>query len=359
MRATGARRQAIRRVSGRRNGPGRSMIAGSLNRLTRNGRTASNESGPPRFINTTATRAISGRSDRFGEQTRECLDILGWRLRQHTMSEIEYKGSIAEQLAQVSHPGLEKRAARDQQNWVQISLNRRERLQPLAGIPGRYHCIEADPIDPGFRYVALVEKTCTTREADDRMTRKALLQGRDDGSRRFDDQASERRFRQHTRPSVKELHDFGARLDLRCEKLDGALDENADQRVETLNIAIGPTLDLSKVSARPAFHHVGRDRPRRTGKPDQGSLRAERLGNAANGLEHRFKARNNLAGIEPGNAAAIRDRLEERALPFAKSQFLSERVRYQQNVGKQDRSVHAIAPHWLQSHLGSQCRGQA
>src|SRR6266404_5865490 len=96
MRATGARRQAIKRASGQRNGPGRPMIAGSLNRLTRNGRTASNESGPPRFINTTATRVISGRSDAFGEQMSECLYILERRLRQHTMSEIEYKGAAPE-----------------------------------------------------------------------------------------------------------------------------------------------------------------------------------------------------------------------------------------------------------------------
>ncbi len=69
----------------------------------------------------------------------------------------------------------------------------------------------------------MLEETRTTREADDRMIRKALLQGRDDGSRRFDDPASERRFRQDARPSVEKLHNFGARLDLRCEKVDVAI----------------------------------------------------------------------------------------------------------------------------------------
>src|SRR6202011_4858451 len=108
MWATGARRQAIKRASGQRNGHGRPMIAGSLNRLTRNGRTASNESGPPRFINTTATRAISGRSDRFGKQLRERFYIFGRRLRQHAMSEVEDERCIAEQPAQVSHRGFER-----------------------------------------------------------------------------------------------------------------------------------------------------------------------------------------------------------------------------------------------------------
>src|ERR1700756_1113775 len=142
------------------------------------------------------------------------------------------------------------------------------------------------------------------------MIRKAMLQGRDYGSCWVNAPASERRFRQDARPSVEELHDFGTRLDLRREKLDGALDENTDQRLETLNVVIGPTLDLSEVSARPAFHHIGRDRPWRTGKPYQGGFRAERLEDAANGLEHWFEAQNNLPGIEPSNVTAVLDRLE-------------------------------------------------
>src|SRR5215510_10299478 len=266
-------------------------MAGSSNRLTRNGRTASNEPGPPRFINTTATRAISDHNERFGKQLGECLYAFGRRLRQHAMSEVEDEGSIAKQPAQVSHRSLERRAASDQQNWVEITLNRRERLQPLTGVAGWDHLIKADPVDPSLSDVALVENTRATREANDRMIRKAPLQGRNDGSRRFDDPAPERRFRQDACPSVEELDDFGARLDLTGEKIDGALDKNADQRVETLDIAIGPTLDPSEVSAVPAFHHIGRDGPRRTGKPDQGGLRAERGGNAASGLEHRLKAR--------------------------------------------------------------------
>src|SRR5438309_134406 len=143
----------MRRARGQRNRPGRPTMAGSLNRLTRNGRTACNESGPPRFINTTATRAISHRSYRFGEQLSECLYVLERRLRQHTMAEVEDKGSSAESSAQLFHLGLESGAARDQQNWVEISLHSCKRLQPLAGIAGRNHWIEADPVDPGFRNV--------------------------------------------------------------------------------------------------------------------------------------------------------------------------------------------------------------
>ena len=85
----------------------------------------------------------------------------------------------------------------------------------------------------------------------------------------------------------------------------------------------------------------------------------ERLGNPANGLEHWLKARNNLPGIEPPNAAAVLDRLEDRTLPFSERQSLSESVRNQQNVGEQDSPIHTIAPNRLQRQLGSKRRGQA
>ena len=47
------------RANGKRSGAGSRMIAGSLNRLNRNGSTAASESGPPRFISTIAVRAMS------------------------------------------------------------------------------------------------------------------------------------------------------------------------------------------------------------------------------------------------------------------------------------------------------------
>src|SRR6266852_4641874 len=132
---------------------------------------------------------------------------------------------------------------------------------------GGDHRIEPDPIDPRLGDIALVENTRAAREADDRMIRKAPFQCHDDASRRFDDPPLESRFRQDSRPAVEELHDFGARLDLSRKKVDGALGQKADQRIETRDIAIGPAFDPPKISARPAFYHVGSDGPRSTCKP--------------------------------------------------------------------------------------------
>src|SRR5215472_10764930 len=89
---------AMSRASGRRTRAGRSMMAGSLNRLVRNGGTASGESGPPRFIKTTAHRAIS---DGLGQQTCQGGDILRRRLQQHAMPEIEDEGAVPERCLDV------------------------------------------------------------------------------------------------------------------------------------------------------------------------------------------------------------------------------------------------------------------
>src|ERR1700730_15845928 len=192
------------RANGPRNGLGKSMIAGSLKRLTRNGRTAANESGPPRFINTTATRAISPGGDRFGEQASERRDILGRRFRQHAVAEVEHKAAAAKRLAQLSRSGFERGAAGNQQHRVEITLNCGKRLQPLADMTGGDHRIKPDPIDPRLGDVPLVEETRAARKADDRMIWKALFQARDDNARRFDDPPLESRFRQDPCPGVEE-----------------------------------------------------------------------------------------------------------------------------------------------------------
>src|SRR6516164_58908 len=171
-RATGARRDATKRANGSRRKPGRPIIAGSLNRLTRKGRTACNESGPPRFINTTATRVILFNGVRSRDQPGECRNILRRRFRQHTMAEVEHEWAATERPAQLFDCGFESRAPRDQQHWIEIALNRSELLEPRPGVAGRHHCIETDAIDPGLRNVPLIEQTCATWKTNNRMIRK-------------------------------------------------------------------------------------------------------------------------------------------------------------------------------------------
>src|SRR5512143_2919687 len=99
------------------------MIALSLNRLKRNGRTAGKASGPPRLNSTTAVFTLvphtiplpvgeGGKGMQAGEghappssgtvppegsdQVGDPSDVLGGRVRQNAVAEIEHEGSPAQ-----------------------------------------------------------------------------------------------------------------------------------------------------------------------------------------------------------------------------------------------------------------------
>src|SRR5438552_4770930 len=120
------------RASGSRSGAGRRMIAGSLNRLTRKGRTASGESGPPRFISTTARRRFSGGIERFGEEQRKRRDMLRRRLRQDAVAEVEDKPSPRERTADSANLGRHRGTADKQRDGIEVALHGNARLQPIA-----------------------------------------------------------------------------------------------------------------------------------------------------------------------------------------------------------------------------------
>src|ERR1700730_3759626 len=98
-RALGARRRARKLANGLRISAGRRRIAGSPNRLRRNGCTDSSESGPPRLnrMMATFTRPSSRRRGfPVAHDLDELRDILRRRLRHHAMAEIEHEGAMAE-----------------------------------------------------------------------------------------------------------------------------------------------------------------------------------------------------------------------------------------------------------------------
>src|SRR5690242_17136443 len=99
------------------------MIAGSENRLNRNGSTAAAESGPPRFISTMASLAMG--ADQFAEPS----DMIGRRLGYHAMAEIENERSAAERIENALDRISKDLAAGDQQLRIEIPLNGSDRLQ--------------------------------------------------------------------------------------------------------------------------------------------------------------------------------------------------------------------------------------
>ena len=104
------------------------MIAGSLNRFRRNGRIAAGESGPPKFIITTAQRAMSGLFSGLGQKPCQRRDMFRRRLRQDPMPEIEDERPVTERRADRSYGSFHRLTADQQRDRVQISLHRRVSL---------------------------------------------------------------------------------------------------------------------------------------------------------------------------------------------------------------------------------------
>src|SRR6516164_1408728 len=319
------------------------MMAGSLNRLNKNGRTTSSLSGPPRFISTTAVRAIS-EANWLSKQASKHLHILGRGLRQHTVSEVEYVRSPPERPAKIGHCLLQGRTADHQKHRIEVSLDSCERLQHFPGIIRRHHCIEPNRFEPGLHSVALVENTSGPRKTDHRTSGKPAFQLCDDALRWPDDATLKHSFGKHSCPAVEKLDNLHTCFYLSGKEVRRTFHEQLDQRPKALGISISPAFDSPKIFACPSFNHVGSDRPRGARKPDQRGLRTKSSSNPSNRFEHRLKPRNGPIMIELTQTVVVFDWFKERPFALEKRHLLTQSVRQHQDVRKQNSRIHAVAP---------------
>src|SRR5205823_432966 len=118
----------------------------------------------------------------------------------------------------------------------------------------------------------LVHRPGAAGKPDYRETRKATLDQGYNSLRRLDNPARETRFRQYPGPTVEQLYGIDTGFDLPAQKFCGRLLDYRDQRLEADRISVGPGLDVAEILARSALDHIGRNGPRRPGKPDQCGL---------------------------------------------------------------------------------------
>src|SRR5215469_1216984 len=210
------------RASGNRTSAGKRRMAGSLKRLKRKGRTASSRSGPPRFISTTAMRPIS-MVDWLSKELGESLNVFRRCLRQHAVPEIENIISSAEHPTQSPHRFFEGRSSGNQQDGIEITLNRPVRLQFFARIHERHRRIETDPGNPSLPQIVLVQDTGATWETNNGAMRETCFQGCNDALCRLDHPTYERPLRKRSSPAIEQLNYLGACFDLARQVLDRTL----------------------------------------------------------------------------------------------------------------------------------------
>ena len=204
--ASGSRTRAARSAapSGMRNGHGKRMIAGSLNRLIRNGRPP--RANPGRRGSSARPRVRASQLDTSGAANRlaSSATCSGGVSGKMPWPRLKTNGRRRTTVRSPATACSQRAAADQQQHRVEIALHRDTRSavgrgQTPAGTVG----VEADRIDAGLGDIALVQQPGAARKADHRAAPESALSRRDDGGCRRDDPAVKLRFGQTRRPSYR------------------------------------------------------------------------------------------------------------------------------------------------------------
>ncbi len=177
----------------------------------------------------------------------------------------------------------------------------------------------------------------------------AFAQGSGDRSVGGDHQAFEFVGRQAARPAVEQLHRFGPGGDLAGEIGDRLGHDPVKDGIQLARIGIGHRPRGMLVAAPLARDHVGRHRPRAPGKAQHGHTVGQPLAAQTHGLVDRIVA----GGIRRQVGENRIDQRRRKLGPFAGHEFemLTKRMRYDQDIGKQDCPVEAEPVDRLQGNL--------
>jgi hypothetical protein len=177
----------------------------------------------------------------------------------------------------------------------------------------------------------------------------ACLQRRGDAFRRGECEGVEIGPLQRPGPGIEYLHDLGAGLDLGRQIGDGRVGQPVDQRRKGRGIGRLQRVRGPLVGGAAAGDHVGRDRPGRAGKSDQRGLGGQFAPQDAQGfIDRREMLVNGIGGLQRRRGRGGLDGVEPRPLAGGEPQPRPQRLGQEQDVGKQDRRVKAIAADRLQ-----------
>ena len=217
---------------------------------------------------------------------------------------------------------------------------------------GRRCGIAADAVDARFGDVPDCSRPRAARKADDRHIGMQIPERFADPPGRSDHPAVEFVVRQAASPSIENLQAIGARLHLRIEISDRRFDQDIDQLRETRRDRDRPTAALppDRLSLAPApcrsppstAPRKIRSAPSHAAGPGSSAPRSRargRISAAVRDGSSRRKALTSRIGSSRGPS------------PSTKLDRLAQCVRHDEDIGKQDRGVEAVAADRLQRQL--------
>ena len=166
------------------------------------------------------------------------LDIRNRSFRQNAMTEIKNQWALAKLLHDIVHLAVERCAARQQGQRIDIALHRHARLQSVASNRALESPINTYRADSGHLHVRECHCTCAAWKTDNPGVRDLPAHTRDNFLRRSDTPPLELLGSQHTRPSIEDLYNLDASLELTNQILNRRFHQSVDQLFEELWIAI-------------------------------------------------------------------------------------------------------------------------
>src|SRR5208283_434479 len=180
---------------------------------------------------------------------------------------------------------LERRAASQQRQRIEIALKRDAVLRVPCGAAGIARCVEPDAVGAEPGNATRKMRPRSARKGDDERLGPRLLHPRDDLAQGLENPPLELRWRQHARPAIENLHDLDAPVDLAEEIGDRGLDKPRDERLEDFRPAIGEEPRRRLIRRPVTGDHIARDCPRRAAKTNESRLARKRALHALDRLE--------------------------------------------------------------------------
>src|ERR1700728_642056 len=280
------------------------------------------------------------------------LDMGNRRIRQYAVSEIEDERPMRERVENRVDRAVQRFASDEKRQRVEITLNGSPRLDGLT-CKTRLDCpIYSYRVDGDGIEIACDLRAGAARESDDARAGNFLPHRRDNPGGRLDAPFPEFVGGQNSGPGVENLYGVDPGRELADQIGGGGIDKDIHQFRESVGVLIGKQPRRELVDGPPSGDHVRRQGPRRAAETQQRHRRGQLLRDARD----RF-----VNGRQPGvvdlapetvHGRRSLQRIKARSFSFLECYALAEGVRYDQDVGKQDRRIEAEAPDRLQGNLG-------
>src|SRR6266566_6356840 len=245
---------------------------------------------------------------------KHLLHMCDRRLRQDAVSEIEDEGPLGKRLQYVIDRAVERAAAGEQHQRVEVSLHRHATLDLVTRKSEIDRPIEADGIDRNIFHVAQERSTDTTRKSDYLCPRYMTAHFRNDARRGIDAPSLEFERRQNAGPGIENLHRVHARLQLPDQITGGCVDWLVDEFGKSLRIPISKAPCGLLLRCAAAGNHIACNRPRCATEAKQRNIPRKIFFHSLDRLVNRRKYAMVDFCLEPRQPSAIGDCIELRTL---------------------------------------------